>query len=42
MDDAFVVFNHPPSTGVLCLVNSDLAGMYINRTVSARLTSSVG
>ena len=41
MDDAFVVFNHPPSTGVLCLVNSDLAGMHINRTVSAGLTSSV-
>ena len=42
MDDAFVVFNHPPSTSVLCLVNSDLASMYINRTVSAGLTSSVG
>ena len=42
MDDAFVVFNHPPSPSVLCLVNSDLASMYINRTVSAGLTSSVG
>ena len=42
MDDAFVVFNPPSSTDVLCLINSDLAGMYINRSVSAGLTSSVG
>ena len=26
----------------LCLVNSDLAGVHINRTVGAGLTSSVG
>ena len=35
-------FNHPPSTGVLCLVISNLAGMCFNRTVNAGLTSSVG
>ena len=42
MDDAFVVFSSPPSTDVLFLVNSDLAGMYVNRTVNTGLTSSVG
>ena len=42
MDDAFVVFSSPPSTNVLYLVNSDLAGMYVNRTVNTGLTSSVG
>ena len=42
MDDAFVLFSSPPSTDVLFLVNSDLAGMYVNRTVNTGLTSSVG
>ena len=33
MDDTFVVFNHPPSTDILCLINSDLAGNCNVRTV---------
>ena len=42
MDDTFVVFNHPPSTDILCLINSDLAGNCNVRTLSNGLTSSVG
>ena len=45
MDDTFVVFNHLPSTDILCLINSDLAGncnVRTIRTVSNGLTSSVG
>ncbi|KAL0016847.1 hypothetical protein SO802_003916 [Lithocarpus litseifolius] len=42
MDDAFVVFSSPPNTDVLYLVNSDLAGMHVNRIVNTGLTSSVG
>ena len=45
MDDTFVVFNHPPSTDILCLINSDLArncNVRIVRTVCNGLTSSVG
>ena len=42
MDDAFVVFSSPRSTDVLFLVNSNLAGMYVNRTVNAGLISTVG
>ena len=41
MDDTFVVFNHPPSTDILRLINSDLAGNCNVRTVNG-LTSSVG
>lgn len=41
MVDDFVVFNFPPSTDILCLVNLDLAEMYVNRTVNSGLTSSV-
>ena len=44
MDDTFVVFNHPPSTDILCLINSDLArncNVRIVRTVCNGLTSSV-
>ena len=34
MDDAFVVFNYPPSTDILCLVNSDLlAGVLLELLV---------
>ena len=45
MNDTFVVFNHPPSADILCLINSDLAGncnVRIVRTVCNGLTSSVG
>ena len=37
----FVVFDQPPSSDILYLVNLDMAGMYMNRITETVLTSSV-
>ena len=45
MNNAFAVFNHPPSADILCLINSDLAGVCnvsIVRTTCNGLTFGVG
>ena len=45
MNNAFAVFNHPPSANILCLINSDLAGVCnvrIVRNTCNGLTSGVG
>ena len=45
MNNAFAVFNHPPSADILCLINSNLAGVCnvrIVRNTCNGLTSGVG
>ena len=41
MAGIFVVFDQPPSSDILYLVNLDMAGMYMNRITETVLTSSV-
>lgn len=42
MNEDFVVFDSPPSPEILCFVNMDIAGMYIDRITESGLTTSVG
>ena len=45
MNSTFAVFNIPPSDDILCLINSDLAGVYNVKTIRNTcngLTSGVG
>ena len=45
MNSTFAVFNIPPSADILCLINSDLAGVCNVRTIRNTcngLTSGVG
>ena len=41
MAGIFVVFDQPPKSDILYLVNLDMAGMYVNKITEAVLTSSV-
>ena len=41
MAGIFVVFDQPPSSDILYLVNLDMAGMYMNRITETVFTSSV-